>query len=140
MKKLKIFITVTFITLTLFGMPKALTLASTPDVYTGLVKCSGIVQNPGEVECNFQTFVGEIATGINWLFYISIPFAVALFSYAGLLYMSGKQGNGNKDKAKDIFKNVAIGFVIMLISYTCIETLISWVVDPSFGVGALLGS
>jgi hypothetical protein len=118
--------------------PSLVAHASTPDNYSGLVKCSGVVQNSGEVACNFQTFISMVGTTINWLFVIAIPVAVALFAYAGLLYMSGK--DENKKKARTIFLNVAIGFIIMLVMFVVVKTVVGWVVNPGFGATTFLGS
>lgn len=114
--------------------------ASAPDNYSGLVKCSGVTVdgNKSEVQCNFTTLIGSITSIINWMFAISVPVAVALFAYAGIKYMSGKEDNISS--AKDIFKNVAIGFILMLVAYTLVHTLVSWLVDPSFGAESLLGN
>ena len=113
--------------------------ASKPDTYTGLVKCSGVlVDKNKEVQCNFSTLISGISSIINWMFAISVPLAVALFAYAGIKYMSGKEDNIKS--AKEIFKNVAIGFILMLVAYTLVHTLVSWVVDPTFGAESLLGN
>ena len=112
--------------------------ASTPDNYSGLVKCSGVVQNSGEVECNFNTLLGTVKSLINWMFLIAIPIAVVLFAYAGLLVMSGKEDN--KKKGKGVFLNVVIGFAIMLVAYTVVQTVVGWLVDPCAGTTTFLST
>jgi hypothetical protein len=120
------------------------TAAATPDNYKGLVICTGVlkkdaqgntIQN-GEVECDFNYFIKTIANLINWGFYISIPIVVVLFSWAGLLYISGVENNISR--AKGIFLNAMIGFIIMLIAFTAVHTLVGWLVDPSIGAESLL--
>jgi hypothetical protein len=102
---------------------------------TGLVRCSGVATS-GETVCNFQAFISMIGTVINWLFATSVPVAVALFAYAGLLYMSGK--DSNKSKAKTIFLNVAIGFTIMLVAFVFVDTLVGWVANAGIGATTFL--
>ena len=137
MKKFtKKLLTIAFVLTAAATIPTFAFAANVPDNYSGLVKCSGVKVNANEVECNFQTLISSIGSIINWLFFISVPIAVALFAYAGILHMSGK--SDNKDKAKDIFKNVAIGFILMLIAFVVVQTLVGWVVDPSFGATTFL--
>ncbi len=68
---------------------------------------------------------------VNWFFYITVPIAVALFSYAGLLYMTGTPGNIGK--AKGIFTSVAIGFIIMCTAWIGVNTVVGWFVKPDSG-------
>ena len=82
----------------------------------GLVICD---QN-----CGFNDFVATVAHLINWGFYISLPIAVALFAYAGILYISGSEGNIKKGKG--IFLKSMIGFIIMLVAFTCVHTVVGW--------------
>ncbi len=103
--------------------------AGSADTYQGLVRCSGVVVNTGEVECNFSTIVSSISYLINWAFGISIPIAVALYVWAGFLYITGIQKN--IDKAKGIFLNTSKGFIIMLVAFTIVHTLVSWLVNPA---------
>jgi|GEM_PF-954760 hypothetical protein len=140
-----IYLVLVVISMFSFLIPSAVSYAQTATAnnsytlngYTGLVKCSGVPIN-GETPCNFQTFISMVGTTINWLFVIAIPVAVALFAYAGLLYMSGK--DENKKKARTIFLNVAIGFIIMLVMFVVVKTVVGWVVNPGFGATTFLGS
>jgi hypothetical protein len=133
-----VLVTLSIVSSVSFSIFPVVTHASTPDNYSGLVKCSGVVQNNGEKLCNFQTFISMVGTTINWLFVIAIPVAVALFAWAGLLYMSGK--DDNKKQARTIFLNVVIGFIIMLVAFVVVKTLVGWVVNSSFGATTFLGS
>jgi hypothetical protein len=117
--------------------------AQTADNYSGLVKCSGVVATdssgqplPGEVPCDFNYFIITVANLINWGFYIALPIAVVLFAYAGILYISGVESNIKKAKA--IFLNVGIGFIIMLVAFTAVHTLLGWLVNPNIGAESLL--
>jgi hypothetical protein len=83
--------------------------------------------------CDFNTLVATVSHIIQWLFYISVPIMVALFAYSGLLYMTGVQKH--IDKAKGVFKNVALGFTIMLVAFVVINTLVGWVGNSGFTTG-----
>jgi hypothetical protein len=94
----------------------------------GLVICTGArdSSNPNDVRpiCNFNYFLQEMRTVINWLFVIAIPIAIVLFAYGGVLYILGTPGN--RKKAKEIFTAAGIGFGIMLIAWVSVYTIVSW--------------
>ena len=99
----------------------------------GLVVCTGAQDssNPNDVRpiCNFNYLLVEGRTIINWLFMISIPIAVVLFAYGGILYILGTPGN--RSKAKGIFTAAGIGFGIMLIAWVSVYTIVSWLTTGS---------
>jgi hypothetical protein len=51
----------------------------------------------------------------RWILNISVPIAVALIIYAGILYMLGGARPNNVTKAQNILKNVAIGLAIIFV-------------------------
>ncbi len=101
--------------------------------YGGLVICDGVADPAkGEVTCDFNYLIKTIVNLFNWFFIMTIPIAVGLFAYAGILYITGVEGNIKK--AKKIFQNVGIGFIIMLVAFTVVHTVLSWVVSDQFGL------
>lgn len=109
--------------------------------YSGLVKCDGVVLkgadgkplDPNEqyrgTECNFAALMSMVKTTINWLFLITIPILTVLLSYAGLLYMSGSQKNIGT--AKSIFQSAAKGFIIMLVAWVSVVTVVNWFISDT---------
>jgi len=99
--------------------------------YSGLVQCDGVL-DPSEKDrtnvCNFVALFSMVKYIINWMFFISVPLATALFAYAGFLYMTGKEKNIGT--AKDIFSSVGTGFIIMLVAWFAVITLVGWFVSP----------
>ena len=95
-----------------------------------LVQCDGVTTAPGEVKCNFAQLVNMANYLIKWLFYITVPIIVALFAYSGFLHMTGKQAN--IDQSKKILFSVLKGFIIMLIAWFLVSTLLKWLVNPDF--------
>jgi hypothetical protein len=95
---------------------------------SGLVICTGArdTANPNDKRpiCDFNYFLQEIRTVINWLFVIAIPIAIVLFAFGGILYILGTAKNRNR--AKDIFIATGIGFGIMLIAWVSVYTIVSW--------------
>jgi hypothetical protein len=107
--------------------------------YSGLVKCDGVLKpgEPGRREvCNFAALFDTINKTINWMFYISIPVATALFAYAGLLYMRGT--SGSRTQANTIFTNVGIGFIIMLTAWFLVRQVVGWFVKSEAGATIFL--
>lgn len=100
--------------------------------YSGIVKCDGVLKDkaiePGrQVECNLPTLMRIINELIQWAFYISIPIATVLFSYAGLLYMTGVPGKISQ--ANKIFTTTGIGFIIALSAWFAVRTVVGWFVE-----------
>jgi hypothetical protein len=101
--------------------------------YGGFVICDGYAKpGTGEVQCNFSYLMKTIVNVFNWLFYISLPIAVGLFAYAGILYTTTVEGNIKK--ARKIFLNAGIGFIIMLVAFTVVNTVVSWVISSQFSL------
>ncbi len=112
------------------------TKTAPPLDYSGFVKCDGVVKTGENAEpgrdrvCDFAALMDTVIKAINWMFYIAIPVAVALFAYAGVLYMTGVPGNIGK--AKKIFSSVAIGFIIMVTAWIAVRTAVSWFIDDEY--------
>lgn len=94
----------------------------------GLVNCG----NPGadgelqESEmCDYEALMSLIQDVINWLIGILTVAATLLFVYAGILYLTAAGNDSQVDTAKEIFRNVAGGFVIVLLAFTIIATLVN---------------
>jgi hypothetical protein len=110
--------------------------------YSGWVQCDGVISsnepNRNKI-CNFANLVSMVKYLINWAFGISIPVIVGLLAYAGFLYMTGSKGN--IDKAKKIMISAVKGFVIALMAWFIVTTLLKWILTPEFlGVtGTLIG-
>ncbi len=104
--------------------------------YALVIPCNGsatsttIVNGVSTPACNFNTLVATASNIIQWFFYISVPIMVALFAYAGILYMTGIEKNISK--AKSMFIKVAWGFTIMLVAFVVINTVVGWIGNPSF--------
>lgn len=103
--------------------------------YSGLVKCDGVLASstaePSRQKvCNFKALMETVKSLINTLFFITVPLATVLFAYAGFLYLTGSQKNIGT--AKSIFSSVAKGFIIMLIAWFAVVTVVNWFLDNAF--------
>ncbi len=103
--------------------------------YSGFVKCDGVLKK-GETYrdkvCDFKALIDTILGLITWMFLISIPIATAMFAWAGLLYMTGI--SKNISKAKSIFVTTAIGFIIMLVAWIGVRTIVDYIAKSDSGV------
>jgi len=110
----------------------------------GLVVCTGATDGTGRPICNFNYFLIEMRTVINWLFVIAIPIAIVLFAFGGVLYIIGT--SKNRTWANQIFTATGIGFGIMLIAWVSVYTIVSWLTtgtnsssNNQTGITAFLG-
>jgi hypothetical protein len=131
---------IAFIIILAISILPSFTFAQEKLDYSGLVQCDGVI-TPGETErqrvCDFNALMATIKYAINWLFYITIPIATVAFAYAGILYMTG---NPSKiGTAKSIFQSVASGFIIMLVAWISVVTVVDWFVEKNSGFDAFIG-
>lgn len=62
---------------------------------------------------------------LRFLVAISSVIAVIIFMYAGFLFVTSQGNEGTIGRAKSMFTNVVIGFVIMLSSYLIVNTVLT---------------
>lgn len=86
-----------------------------------LVTC-GI--NSGD-QCDFYDVINLISAVIQFIFGLIVPIAAIMFTYAGFLLLFSGGNSGKKEKAKEIFVNVALGLVIALAAWLIVNTILS---------------
>ncbi len=89
------------------------------------------------VVCDFNGAMLQVQHLINIMMVIGVLVAILMFSYAGALYITGKQAN--IDKAHAIFPKVFFGFIIMLSAWFIVYQILSWLTKND-GFKALLGT
>ncbi len=72
--------------------------------------------------CNLEQLVQNI---INYLIGLSIPIAVGLFAWAGILLFTSAESPANITKAKKIFSSALIGFVIVISAWLIVQTVLT---------------
>ncbi len=101
-----------------------------------------VAKNPGKTytPCNFVGALQQIQHLMNIAVILGVLIAILLFSYAGYLMVSvsftGKQDSIKQ--AREIFKKVAIGFIIMLVAWFVIFQILSWMTGNSSTATTLL--
>lgn len=141
LKKLSIFVLGFVI---IFSTP-ALTLAAgkiVPDCNTGkvitipavteIVNGKTVVVSPEKFEyeqpCDFNYLMTLINNLITFLLItLATPLFALILIYVGWLYISAGGSSENVTKAKKIFKNALIGYVIALAAWLIVKTILSTV-------------
>lgn len=94
----------------------------------GLVpRCNigSIVGTDYENSCDFDDFMEIINRLINFvLFVLATPLFAILIMYAGFLYMFDAGSEKNVSKAKSIFKNAIFGYLIALVAWLTVKTIL----------------
>lgn len=81
---------------------------------------------PPVKKCTFADYVTLGNNIINFLlFRFAAPFATLLFMWAGFLFMFKSSSAGEVTKAKGIFWNVVIGFVVALAAVLIIKVILA---------------
>ncbi|OGI63924.1 hypothetical protein A2914_02290 [Candidatus Nomurabacteria bacterium RIFCSPLOWO2_01_FULL_41_21] len=104
----------------------------------GLVPCGTEKYGKGEVvdgqnveyqiknPCGFNHIFELISKVINFLLVvIALPIAAIMFAYAGFLFMFSGVQPEQRSKAKKIFGNVALGFILALAAWLIIHTILT---------------
>lgn len=125
-----------------FWVPTILFLTPVLLMAAQLVPCgqsTGITDplrgDPGAIGCNLCAFGQLIQNVINFMIGLSIPIAVGLFAWAGILYFSSAENPGQIDKAHKIFKSVFIGLLIALSGWLVVQTLLNATLSSQFTGG-----
>ena len=100
-----------------------LSLAAEPLVQCGTqVDANGKVTNP----CGFTDFLSLVNRVITFvLFDLALPIAAIMFAWAGFLMVTAGGSTERVGKAKRIFTNVAIGFIIAVIAFLVVRTILA---------------
>lgn len=89
------------------------------------------------VACDFNGMMLLVQHLINIMMVIGVLVAIVMFSFAGYLYITGKEANITK--ATSIFPKVLWGFIIMLSAWFIVYQILSWLTKEGSGFSTLLG-
>ncbi len=80
--------------------------------------------------CQSICDIAQLAQNIlNAAIYLAVFLSAVLFAWAGFLYLTNVASSGQHSKAVDVFKNVAIGLVIILAGWLIIDTVMGTLVN-----------
>lgn len=105
--------------------------ASNPGIPSRIVPCDGT----DCTVCHLATLAQNL---LNAGIFIFVFMAAMLFAYAGFLYLTN-EAIGQQQRARSIFKNVAIGLIILLSAWLVVDTLMKSVLGNGQGGTATFG-
>ncbi|HLP86659.1 MAG TPA: hypothetical protein VK153_02175 [Candidatus Paceibacterota bacterium] len=91
-------------------------------------ECNTIVNNSGGFDdpCDFNMVMTIINNIISFiLITLATPIFALIIIYAGWLYLSSGGSSENVSKAKHIFKNALIGYVIALAAWLIVKSILA---------------
>ncbi|MFA6158265.1 MAG: hypothetical protein WC763_01405 [Candidatus Paceibacterota bacterium] len=95
-----------------------------------IVPCTGVAQKDadGNVisgrDCDFNALIEMANRIIKFLLYLSIPVVLAIIMYTAFLYLMSNGNPAKLEKAKHMFRYVAIGLIWILISFILVYTVL----------------
>jgi len=86
-----------------------------------LVSCG----RAGQPACDFNAFVGLIKGIMDWAITIAPFLAAIAFAFAGFFYMTSAGDTGKVEKAHEIFRNTAIGLILVLAAWFVVKAVLT---------------
>ncbi len=99
---------------------------TTVDATTG--KATTKIENP----CDFLALMHLVRHLIDFVFFLAMPVAAALFAYAGWLYLSSSASPGNIGRAHGIFWSVLFGLLWVLGAWLVIKLISDALLKPDY--------
>lgn len=90
---------------------------------SGIVQCDG-PDGAGSRECDFDAFIATANKLIEFIIYLAASAAAILIAYAGFLYITAQGDSGKITQAHAIFKNIVIGFVVILLAWLFVKLIL----------------
>lgn len=96
-----------------------------------IVPCGNTKDANGRIvdECSYYDFIVLINNLIETAVKFSFPAAAIMFAWAGLILILNPDSPGKRDEAKGIFKNVFIGFAIILSAWLVVSTIANTIIN-----------
>lgn len=95
-----------------------------------LIVCQGTTADP----CTFKHLITLAINLINALVIISTFLATAAFAYAGFILLASGGNESEKNRAKEIFRKVLIGYLWILAAWLLVYTITSVLLNPGFSI------
>lgn len=103
---------------------------------SGLIPCGLDRDNNKIVEeheqCHFEDLFRLGMNVIRFLITLSIPVAGIGFAYAGFLMVTSGGSEKNRDRAKEIFSKVGIGFLFLIAAWLIVWFITTTLLDSEY--------
>ncbi len=128
-------ISITFFLLLVLFVPAISLAAETPPLSNSkapgtsaenpLVPCGGVDKNGNaQPACDIGHLNKILESGLNLVFIFAGLIVASMFMYAGFLMVTAAGNTSQIQKAKEIFRRVVIGFIIMFLAYLVVKNLL----------------
>ena len=94
----------------------------------GLVTCG----NTGQAECGLSDLIAMANSIVAYLLYIGVFVGVVMISYAGFTLVTSQGNEGAMEQAKSRVWNVAVGFIIILLAWLIVSTILTVLTGGGF--------
>lgn len=98
-----------------------------------IVPCTGAT---GSEPCTCEHLIQLAQNLINGAIFIAVFLGAMLFAYAGWLYISN-EAIGEQQRAKSLFKNVAIGLLVIMAAWLIVDTLMGSLLKDNISWNAI---
>lgn len=114
--------------------------AGDPDdgVGKGIVRCGNTVKDGKFVNsCDFIDFIALINDIINWIIGMAgVIFTISAI-WGGFLYMTSGTSVGSKEKAIKILTTTMYGFILLLVGWLIVYTILDFLVPKEEGANSI---
>jgi hypothetical protein len=91
-----------------------------------LITCGGLNKDGSEQKlCTIGDLNQLVQAVLNLIFIFAGLIAASMFMYAGFLMVTSAGNASQIQKAKEVFKRVIIGFLIMFLAYVLVKNLLT---------------
>lgn len=100
-------------------------------VSADIVPCGNTKDSSGRIvdECSYYDLIVLVNNLIETAIKFSFPIAGIMFAWAGLILILNPDNASKRAEAKSIFKNVLIGFAIILSSWLVVSTIANTIIN-----------
>lgn len=109
-------------------------ITSAANAYLPLIQCGESSNTVNEVSsessteisntCDFDDFIATINRIINWIISMAVVIFTISAAWGGFLYVTSGAMPGNKERAKNILWSTLTGFVIILVAWLIVYTIL----------------
>lgn len=103
-------------------------------MFTDWQTAAGIVTCEGPGDCNFCSLVEMINSIVQWLVMFGVVIIVLILAWAGVILLTSGGDASKLTQAKKMFFNSLIGMLIIMASWTVVDTFLKVFTGSDLGV------